>query len=137
MVGKADGAEIKNIKIGENSRISSAQTYLGAVAGAVSNTLVTNCHNAANLTSTAMYVGGVLGDATGAKAGYFNVFQYWYCYNHSEYGRRNNGPFRDNNAVCVLYNCFNTGAISWLKEQPVVLWPLTNTDCRYRQEFSS
>ena len=84
LVGKADGAEIKNIKIGENSRISSAQTYLGAVAGAVSNTLVTNCHNAANLTSTAMYVGGV----------YFNVFQYWYCYNHSEYGRRNNGPFR-------------------------------------------
>lgn len=67
LVGKADGAEIKNIKIGENSRISSAQTYLGAVAGAVSNTLVTNCHNAANLTSTAMYVGGVLGDATGAK----------------------------------------------------------------------
>ena len=55
LVGKADGAEIKNIKIGENSRISSAQTYLGAVAGAVSNTLVTNCHNAANLTSTAMY----------------------------------------------------------------------------------
>lgn len=112
LVGKADGAEIKNIKIGENSRISSAQTYLGAVAGAVSNTLVTNCHNAANLTSTAMYVGGVLGDATGAKTVISMCSNTGTVTTTANMAGGITARLGDNNAVCVLYNCFNTGAIS-------------------------
>lgn len=112
LIGKADGAEIKNVKIGGNSRISSTQQYLGAVVGAVSNTLVTNCHNAADLTSTAMYVGGIVGDAIGAKTVIAMCSNTGNVTTTANMGGGIAGRLGDKDTSCVLYNCFNTGAVS-------------------------
>lgn len=112
LIGKADGAEIKNVKIGKNCRISSAQMYLGAIVGAVSNTSITNCHNAANLTSTAMYVGGIAGDATGAKTVISLCSNTGNVVTTANMAGGITARLGDNTAVCTLYNCFNTGMVS-------------------------
>lgn len=112
LFGSAAGAGIKNVNIAANCKISSTQQGLGAVAGGVSNTVIMNCHNAAAIETSGMYVGGIVGDTTGAQT----VVSL--CSNTGNITSTNMmvggiaGRLGDNTAVCAMYNCFNTGALS-------------------------
>ena len=112
LFGSASGAEIKNVSIAANCKLSSTQQYFGAVAGGISNTVITNCHNAAAIEASGMYVGGIVGDAIGAQT----VISL--CSNTGTITSTNMmvggiaARLGDNNAVCTIYNCFNTGALS-------------------------
>lgn len=82
------------------------------MAGGISNTVITNCHNAAAIEASGMYVGGIVGDAIGAQT----VISL--CSNTGTITSTNMmvggiaARLGDNNAVCTIYNCFNTGALS-------------------------
>ncbi|MDD6210589.1 MAG: hypothetical protein PUB21_08300 [Bacteroidales bacterium] len=112
LFGYADGAEIKNVNIGNDSKISNAGQYTGALAGYATNTKITDCHNAAYVTAVKNNIGGLVGFAGMGT-------DITLCSNTGDVFSENGvmlggiaGALGDSKGTGVIYNSFNEGKIS-------------------------